>query len=80
MALAVLERPPSGSKTATVLELDGPPREGSPALGSAGETEGPLARWDDRVEEESMSDLIFLLLSVVLFYLAIRYTRWADRV
>jgi len=27
-----------------------------------------------------MMDAIFLLLSLVLFYGAIRYTKWADRV
>jgi len=27
-----------------------------------------------------MSDAIFLLLSFVLFYLAIRYAKWSDRV
>jgi hypothetical protein len=32
------------------------------------------------LNEGSMSDIVFLLLSLLLFYLAIRYTRWADRV
>jgi len=27
-----------------------------------------------------MSDVLFVLLSLVLFYLAIRYTKWSDRV
>lgn len=40
----------------------------------------PPAERRDRREEENMSDVVFLLLSVVLFYLSIRYTRWADRV
>jgi len=27
-----------------------------------------------------MGDAVFLVLSIVLFYLAIRYTKWSDRV
>jgi len=31
-------------------------------------------------EGYSMMDAVFLLLSVALFYAAIRYTKWSDRV
>jgi len=31
-------------------------------------------------EEIAMADAVFLLLSLALFYAAIRYTKWSDRV
>jgi hypothetical protein len=62
------------------LELDAPGRGRPPPDGSARVGRPPLAGGGDELEEGSMTDIVFLALSILLFYAAIRYTRWSDRV
>ena len=41
---------------------------------------GLISEGERPTREGGMADTIFILLSIGLFYLAIRYVKWADKV